>query len=92
MPAPLNQLPWDVAKDQFGAQGADFIGVLGTLLLRVAKDQFRPYSIDTTALSGTLPPPLEKTGTAVGDTEARASGHAPGISSARPAVGAPASP
>src|SRR5918994_6031820 len=41
MPAPLNQLPWDLAKDQFGAQGADFIGVMGTLLMRTAKDQFR---------------------------------------------------
>jgi hypothetical protein len=25
MPSPLNQLPWDLAKDQFGAEGADFI-------------------------------------------------------------------
>jgi hypothetical protein len=25
LPAPLTQLPWDLAKDQFGAQGADFI-------------------------------------------------------------------
>ena len=31
MPPPLNQLPWDVAKDQFGPQGADFIGVMGAL-------------------------------------------------------------
>jgi hypothetical protein len=29
LPAPLNKHPWDVAKDQFGAQGADFIGVMG---------------------------------------------------------------
>lgn len=41
MPPPLNQLPWDLAKDEFGAQGADFIGVMGGLLLRAAKDQFR---------------------------------------------------
>src|SRR5450759_3127941 len=40
LPAPLNQLPWDVAKDQFGAKGADFIGFMGSLILRVAKDQF----------------------------------------------------
>src|ERR1022692_950715 len=32
MPAPLNQLPWDVAKDQFGPQGADFIWVMGALI------------------------------------------------------------
>jgi DNA-binding transcriptional LysR family regulator len=41
MPAPLNQLPWDVAKDQFGPQGTDFIGVMGALMVRAAKDQFR---------------------------------------------------
>ena len=44
LPAPLNQLPWDFAKDQFGAQGADFIGVMGALILRTAKDQIRLVS------------------------------------------------
>jgi hypothetical protein len=44
LPAPLNQLPWEFAKDQFGPQGADFIGVMGALILRTAKDQFRPVS------------------------------------------------
>src|SRR6266700_3186254 len=33
MPPPLDQLPWDLAKDLFGPQGADFIGVMGTLLV-----------------------------------------------------------
>jgi len=61
MPAPLNQLPWDVAKDQFGLQGADFIGVMGALIIRSAKDQFRVYLIDPTRLSGTLPLPTQKT-------------------------------
>src|SRR5271165_6785727 len=28
MPPPLNQLPWDVAKDEFSTQGADFIAFL----------------------------------------------------------------
>lgn len=92
MPKPLNRLPWDVAKDQFGAEGADFIGVLGTLLLGVAKDQFRPYFIDLTGVAGTLRPPPEKTGSGSGHTEARAGGHATGISPTRPAVGTPASP
>ena len=55
LPAPLNQLPWEFAKDQFGAQGADFIGVMGALILRTAKDQIRPYLIDPTGLPGTLP-------------------------------------
>src|ERR1039457_763753 len=45
LPAPLNQLPWEFAKDQFGPQRADFIGVMGALMVRFAKDQFRlgPY-------------------------------------------------
>src|ERR1022692_4647362 len=47
--------PISIAKDQFGAQGADFIGVLGALLVRSAKDQLRAYLIDPTRLSGTLP-------------------------------------
>src|ERR1035441_6849092 len=55
LPAPLNRLPWDLAKDQFGREGADFIGVMGALLLRSSKDQFRPYPIDPTRLPGTLP-------------------------------------
>src|SRR5712692_4106916 len=28
---PLDRLPWDLAQDQFGVQGADFLGVLGGL-------------------------------------------------------------
>ena len=54
-PPPLNQLPWDLAKDQFGGQGADFIGVMGTLILRTAKDQFKRYPLDPKGLAGTLP-------------------------------------
>jgi hypothetical protein len=27
LPAPLNRLPWDIAQDEFGVKGADFIGV-----------------------------------------------------------------
>src|ERR1017187_9183773 len=50
LPAPLNQLPWEFAKDQFGPQGADFIGVMGALILRTAKDQFSPYPIDSAGL------------------------------------------
>ena len=61
LPAPLNQLPWEFAKDQFGAQGADFIGVMGALILRTAKDQFGPYPVDPTRLPGTLPPSPQKT-------------------------------
>src|SRR3982750_3352041 len=81
MPPPLNQLPWDVAKDQFGAEGADFIGILGGVLLRTAKDQFRAYVAHSIRLFGTLPVSPEKTSPDFGDTEARTDGHATGISS-----------
>jgi hypothetical protein len=39
VPPPLNRLPWDLAKDEFGGQGADFLGVMGALLVRSAKDE-----------------------------------------------------
>ena len=53
---PLPRLPWDVAKDEFGAQGADFLGVMGALMVRVAKDQIRPYPLDPAGLPNRLPP------------------------------------
>ena len=38
---------WEViAQQQFGAQGADFIGVIGTLLFRFAQEEFAGYCID----------------------------------------------
>jgi len=60
LPAPLNRLPWDLAKDEFGQKGADFIGVMGALLVRSAKDQFRAYGLDPTRVPNTLPPLLQK--------------------------------
>jgi len=54
LPPPLSQLPWDVAQDQFGVKGADFIGVMGALLLRAAQDQFQRYRIDSTAVPSAL--------------------------------------
>jgi hypothetical protein len=60
LPTPLNQLPWDLAKDEFGSKGADFIGILGALLARSAKDQFRAYVADSGSLSGALPPSIGK--------------------------------
>lgn len=60
LPAPLNQLPWDLAKDEFGLKGTDFIAVMGALLLRTAKDQFRAYPVDPTGVPSTLPPPAAK--------------------------------
>ena len=52
---PLNQLPWDIAQSEFGPQGADFIGVMGGLLLHSAQFQLKPYHIDSTADMATLP-------------------------------------
>jgi hypothetical protein len=92
LPAPLNQLPWDVAKDQLGSQGADFIGVMGALIVRAAKDQIRSYLLDPTRLLNTLPLPPQKTRPALRHTDPRASNHATGVSPTRPAVGTPASP
>ena len=42
---PFEPTTLGVAKDQFGAQGADFIGGMGALMVRSAKDQFRAYPL-----------------------------------------------
>ena len=60
LPPPLDRLPWDIAQDQFGGKGADFIGVLATLLHRSAQDQFKAYRIDSRIVPGTLPRLSEK--------------------------------
>ena len=39
--APLDRLPWDVAQDEFGAKGAEFIAVLGRVLVRVGQDAMK---------------------------------------------------
>lgn len=46
VPKPFDQLPWDLAKDEFGAQGTDFIGAFGRLLVGVAKDEMRAQALD----------------------------------------------
>src|SRR5713101_7041325 len=56
LPPPLSRLPWDIAQDEFGVKGADFIGIFGTVLLRAAQDQFRAYPIESTRLADTLHP------------------------------------
>lgn len=93
VPAPLDQLPWEMAKDEFGGKGADFIGLMGRLLLRAAKDQIPGYPIDPNTLSGTLPSLPEKTSGKPVHTETRAAPDAvPGISSTEPPLGAPPGP
>ncbi len=91
VPAPLDRLPWEFAKDEFGSQRADFIGVMGALMVRTAKDEFRAYLIDPTRLSGTLPPPSRKTSSDLGHSEA-AGDDATGVSPTRAALGTSARP
>jgi hypothetical protein len=55
LPPPLSQLPWDIAQSQFGTEGADFIGIMGTLLLRSAQSQFKAYVIEAAGVADTLP-------------------------------------
>src|SRR5437868_15271174 len=88
LPAPLDQLPWDLAKDQFGTQGADFIGLLGTLLVRSTKDQFRAQVADSKRDSDTLRPRPEKTSPSLGHTDTRTR-NATGMAPTGPVLGAP---
>jgi len=92
LPAPLNQLPWDVAKIQFGMQGADFIGVMSALIIRTAKDEIRPYLPDSTRLPGGLPLSPRKTRSGLPHTESRAADDATGVSPTGPAMGTLTSP
>jgi hypothetical protein len=55
LPSPLNQLPWDIAQSEFGVQGADFIGVMGALLVRSTQSKLKSYVIDSKADATTLP-------------------------------------
>ena len=60
LPHPLSNLPWDLAQDEFGVRGADFIGAMGTVLLQAAKDQLKGQVVDSSRDPGTLPLPLAK--------------------------------
>ena len=55
VPAPLSKLPWDLAQDQFGVQGTDFIGVMGKLLQEHAQDQYKAYLVDSAGDLDRLP-------------------------------------
>jgi hypothetical protein len=87
VPAPLNKLPWDLAKDEFGGKGADFIGVACTLLLRAAKDQSRGYPIDPTGVPSDNPVSPRKTSPQLPHTQTRAASTR--VSSVGPPPGAP---
>jgi hypothetical protein len=60
LPAPLSQLPWDIAQDELGVQGTDFIAIMAALLRRSVQDQFKAYRIDSTVVMDTLGPPAGK--------------------------------
>ena len=91
VPAPLDQLPWGFAKDEFGSQQADFMGVLGALLVRTAKDEFRAYLIDPARVPGALPGLSRKTRLEMGHSEP-AGDDATGVSPTRTALGTSARP
>ena len=96
IPAPLNKLPWDLAKDEIGPQTADLIALTGILILRAAKDEIQAYLADSTWLARTLPPAAQKTRSAVAHTDPRASGVSPTrpplAESARPGPAPPTPP
>src|SRR6266849_9427365 len=56
LPPPLSQLPWDLAQEEFGVAGTDFLGHLGRVLLGAAQDQKAGQVIDPRGETGRLPP------------------------------------
>src|SRR6266571_7723591 len=54
LPAPLSRLPWDIAQSQFGTEGADFIGIMGAILLRSAQSQFGTEGADFIGIMGAI--------------------------------------
>jgi hypothetical protein len=61
LPPPLSNLPWDIAQDEFGVKGADFIGVMSSVMLRAAKTQISREVIDSARDPAGLPPSVAKT-------------------------------
>jgi hypothetical protein len=59
-PSPLKSLPWDIAREEFGTKGTNFIGTMGKLLLHSAKSELSRQIIDSTVDTETLSLPLPK--------------------------------
>jgi hypothetical protein len=55
-PPPLSQLPWDLAQEEFGIAGTDFLGHLGRVLLGAAQDQKPGQVVELTGETGRLLP------------------------------------
>lgn len=45
--SPLNQLPWEIAQEEFDRKGADFLAYFGEILLGSAQDQSRVEVVDS---------------------------------------------
>jgi hypothetical protein len=90
IPAPLNQLPWDLAKDEFGGKGADFIALACALLRRTAKDESASYAIDPEGVLSNNPDTPQKTRSQPAHTKTR--GADAGVSSTGPPPGASPGP
>ncbi|MGC9200229.1 MAG: hypothetical protein ACP5E5_15135, partial [Acidobacteriaceae bacterium] len=75
-----------------GLQGAEFIGVMGALLVHTAQFQLKPYRIDSKADAATLLDPAAQSqieaGAYSGGSGAEDAGYAAGISSTGAAAGA----
>src|SRR5579864_2606702 len=56
LPPPLSQLPWDLAQEEFGVAGTDFLGHLGRVLLVAVQDQKTAQVIDSKGDPVRLPP------------------------------------
>jgi hypothetical protein len=56
LPHPLSNLPWDIAREEFGPKGADFIGVMGKVVLQSAKNQLMIQVVESTRDGATLSP------------------------------------
>jgi hypothetical protein len=52
VPPPLSRLPWDLAQQEFGALGADFVASMGRMLVGHAKDEIRVHLSKITKESG----------------------------------------
>ena len=99
VPGPFRQLPWDLAKDQFGGKGADFIALICALVERTVKDQLSSYPVDPKRVPSNNPtappktsPQGEHTETRGANTRVSSTGPPPGASPGPPpgAIPAPA--
>jgi hypothetical protein len=55
VPPPLTRLPWEMAQEEFGVAGADFLGSMGRLLA-AAKSSIKSQAPEGTQGSGQIAP------------------------------------